>query len=95
MPSPAFLVKLGQAAPNSKPIQTKKDSLNVNDGRMAKVVFDIRDECVHYLRETPAVAPRMQGCVVHRGIKTFGREPSWYRLSMEYLKALAPFFILR
>ncbi len=36
---------------------------------------------------------RMHGCVVHRGIKTVGREPSWCRLNSEYQKALAPFFI--
>ncbi len=40
---------------------------------------------------TAALAPRvthtwyrMQGCAVHRGIKTVGREPSWCRLNSEY-----------
>ncbi len=33
---------------------------------------------------------RMQGCLVHRGIKTVGREPSWCRLNSEHRKALAP-----
>ncbi len=45
---------------------------------------------------TPRVAHtwyRMQGCVVHRGIKTVGREPSWCRLNSEYHNALAPFLI--
>ncbi len=36
---------------------------------------------------------RMQGCIVHRGIKTVGREPSWCRVNSEYHKALAPFII--
>ncbi len=36
---------------------------------------------------------RMQGCVVHRGIKTVGRESSWCRLNSEYHKAFALFFI--
>ncbi len=35
----------------------------------------------------------LQGCVVHRGIKTVGREPSWCMLNSEYHKALAPFFL--
>ncbi len=38
---------------------------------------------------------RMQGRVVHRGIKTVGREPGWCRLNSEYPKALAPFLIPR
>ncbi len=36
---------------------------------------------------------RMRECVVHRGIKIVGREPSWGRLNSEYHKALALFFI--
>ncbi len=35
----------------------------------------------------------MQECVIHRGIKTVDREPSWCRLNSDYHKALAPFFI--
>ncbi len=47
-----------------------------------------------------AVAPRaahtwyrMQGCIARRGIEIVRRGPSWFRLNMEYHKALAPFFI--
>ncbi len=45
-------------------------------------------------KQAPRVAHtwyRMQGCVIHRGIKTVGRRPSWCRLNTEFHKALAPF----
>ncbi len=35
----------------------------------------------------------VQGCVVHLGIKTVGREPRWWRLNSEHHKVLAPFFL--
>ncbi len=31
--------------------------------------------------------------IIHRGVKTVGRELSWCSLRPEYQKALAPFFI--
>ncbi len=37
--------------------------------------------------------PKRQGCVVHRGIKPVGREPSWCRFNSKYHEALAAFFI--
>ncbi len=58
-------------------------------------------DTVHLLRlVTKNAAPRaahtwyrIQGCVIHRGIKAVGREPSWCRVTSEYHKALDPFFI--
>ncbi len=46
---------------------------------------------VVYAYDLP-VQYRMRECVVHRGIKTVGRELSWCRLNSEYHKALASFF---
>ncbi len=48
------------------------------------------------IADTPRMAHtwyRMQGCAVHRGIKTVGREPSWCRLNSECHKAFAPSYI--
>ncbi len=47
---------------------------------------------IHVPRASPTWY-KMQVCVVHRGTKNVGREPSWRRSNPEHHKLRAPFFI--
>ncbi len=91
----------GHQATNELPITRRRQSSRYSYQRPPQTHrLSILEVPIRRILTDPAnaqiveVTPRVaQGCVVHRGMKTVGREPSWCWLNSEYHKALAPLFI--